>query len=168
MTLKRAFWVVGLVGLLPMIWAIYVRFFVHPDASNLGSVVPWGLHVAQYIYFVGLSAGAFLLSSLVYVFGMKRFEPIGRLAVFTAIVTLLLALLTIGLDIGHIERFWHVFVFVNPTSPMAWMIWMYSIYMVLLIVEFWFLMRSDLVVGAGMPGWRGRVSKVLSLGSRDT
>ena len=168
MTLKRAFWVVGLVGLIPMAWALYVRFFVHPDQSDLGSIVPWGLHVAQYIYFVGLSAGAFLLSSLVYVFGVKRFEPIGRLAVFTAIVTLLLALLTIGLDIGHVERFWHVFVFVNPTSPMAWMIWLYTVYMTLLIVEFWFLMRSDLIVGAGMPGWRGRVSKVLSLGSRDT
>ena len=168
MTLKRAFWVVGLVGLLPFAWALYIRFFTHPDASNLGSVVPWGLHVAQYIYFVGLSAGAFLLSSLVYVFGMKRFEAVGRLAVFTAIVTLLLALLTIGLDIGHIERFWHVFVFVNPTSPMAWMIWLYTAYLTLLIVEFWYLMRRDLVVAAAMPGWRGRISRIVALRSRDT
>ena len=168
LTLKRAFWIVGLVGLVPMVWALWVRFFVHPDQSDLGSIVPWGLHVAQYIYFVGLSAGAFLLSSLVYVFGVKRFEPIGRLAVFTAIVTLLLALLTIGLDIGHVERFWHVFVYANFSSPMAWMIWLYSIYFALLIVEFWFLMRRDLVVGGTMPGWRGRLSRVLTLGSRDT
>jgi len=167
MTLKRAFWVVGILGIFPFLWAIYVRLFTHPDASNLGSVVPWGLHVAQYIYFVGLSAGSFLLSSLVYVFGMKRFEPIGRLAVFTAIVTLLLALLTIGLDIGHLERFWHVFAYVNPTSPMAWMIWLYTLYLALLIVEFWFLMRRDLIVAAGMPGVRGMVSRVLSLGRRD-
>ena len=167
MTLKRAFWVVGLVGLLPFAWALYVRFFVHPDASNLGSIVPWGLHVAQYIYFVGLSAGSFLLSSLVYVFGMKRFEPIGRLAVFTAIVTLVLALITIGLDIGHIERFWHVFVYVNPTSPMAWMIWLYSIYLTLLIVEFWFLMRRDLIVARSMRGWRRPISRILSLGGHD-
>ena len=166
--LKRAFWVAGILGLIPFVWAVYVRFFVHPDASNLGSVVPWGLHVAQYIYFVGLSAGSFLLSSLVYVFGMKRFEPIGRLAVFTAIVTLLLALMTIGLDIGHIERFWHVFVFVNPTSPMAWMIWLYTIYLTLLITEFWFLMRADLVVAGREPGFRGRVSRLLAFGSRDT
>jgi len=166
-TLKRAFWVIGLVGLVPMVWALYVRFFVHPDQSDLGSVVPWGLHVAQYIYFVGLSAGAFLLSSLVYVAGMKRFAPIGRLAVFTAIVTLLLALVTIGLDIGHIERFWHVFLFANPRSPMAWMIWLYSIYLTLLIVEFWFLMRRDLVVAGGLPGWRGTVARIVRLRSRD-
>lgn len=167
MTLKRAFWAVGILGLIPFGWALYVRFFVHPDASNLGSVVPWGLHVAQYIYFVGLSAGSFLLSSLVYVFGMKRFEPIGRLAVFTAIVTLLLALLTIGLDIGHIERFWHVFVFVNPTSPMAWMIWLYSIYLMVLVVEFWFLMRHDLIVAGQGQGWRSVVARVVSLGRSD-
>ena len=102
-----------------------------------------------------------------YVFGMKRFEPIGRLAAFTAIVTLLLALPTIGLDIEHIERFWHVLVFVKPTSPMAWMIWLYTVYLTLLIVEFWFLMRRDLVVTAGTPGWRGRIARVLSLGGRD-
>jgi len=167
MLLKRAFWVVGILGLVPFVWALYVRFLVHPDSSDLGAIVPWGLHVAQYIYFVGLSAGSFLLSSLVYVFGVKRFAPVGRLAVFTSIVTLLLALLTIGLDIGHIERFWHVFVYVNWTSPMAWMIWLYTAYLTLLIVEFWFLMRHDLVVLAGTAGWRGRVARVVKLGARD-
>src|SRR3990170_7392025 len=167
MMLKRAFWVVGVLGLVPLGWALYVRFFTHPDASNLGSVVPWGLHVAQYIYFVGLSAGSFLISSLVYVFGMQRFEPVGRLAVFTAIVTLLMALLAIGLDIGHLERFWHVFVYVNPVSPMAWMIWLYTIYLVILAVEFWFLMRRDMAVAARSPGWRGAVARILTIRSRD-
>jgi molybdopterin-containing oxidoreductase family membrane subunit len=167
MTLKRVFWIVGVLGLVPFGWALYVRFFTHPDASNLGSVVPWGLHVAQYIYFVGLSAGSFLISSLVYAFGMQRFEPVGRLAVFTAIVTLLVALLSIGLDIGHLERFWHVFVYVNPVSPMAWMIWMYAIYLVILAVEFWFLMRRDMAVAARSRGLRGAVARILTIGSRD-
>ena len=168
MTLKRVFWIVGILGIFPFLWAVYIRFFTHPDASNLGSVVPWGLHVAQYIYFVGLSAGAFLLSSLVYVFRMERFEPIGRLAVFTAIVTLLLALLTIGLDIGHLERFWYVFAYVNPASPMAWMIWLYTFYLTLLVVEFWFLMRRDLIIAGRMSGWRAMVSRILSFGRHDT
>jgi Ni/Fe-hydrogenase subunit HybB-like protein len=167
MTLKRVFWVVGIAGLVPFAWAAWIHLFTQPDPSNLGQIVPWGLHVAQYIYFVGLSAGSFLLSSLVYVFGMKRFEPIGRLAVFTAIVTLVCGLLTIGLDIGHPFRFWHVFAFVNPRSPMAWMIWLYSVYLSLLIIEFWFLMRRDLIVAARMPGIRGAVSRVLALGRRD-
>lgn len=167
MTLKRAFWAVGLLGLVPLAIGLYLRFTTGHELANYGSIVPWGLWVAQYIYFIGLSAGAFLLSSLVYVFGVKRFEPIGRLAVFTAIVTLLLALFTIWMDIGHLERFWYVFVFANVTSPMAWMIWLYTAYFILLVAEFWLLMRRDLVVARGLPGWRGIAARVAALGARD-
>jgi thiosulfate reductase/polysulfide reductase chain A len=156
-----------LVGLIPLAISFYLRVTTGHEEANYGSVIPWGLWVAQYIYFVGLSAGAFLLSSLVYVFGVKRFEPIGRLAVFTAIVTLLLALFTIWMDIGHMERFWYVFVYPNIRSPMAWMIWLYSAYFLLLIVEFWLLMRADLVRAKGIGGWRGFMSRLASLGSRD-
>jgi molybdopterin-containing oxidoreductase family membrane subunit len=167
MTLKRAFWVVGIVGIIPLAIGLFLRFATGHELAAYGSIVPWGLWVAQYIYFIGLSAGSFLLSSLVYVFGVKRFEPIGRLAVFTSIVTLVLALFTIWLDIGHMERFIYVFLYANPTSPMAWMIWLYTAYFVLLVVEFWLLMRRDLVVARGLPGWRGLVARVASLGSRD-
>ena len=168
MTLKRAFWTVGLLGLVPLGIGFYLRLTTGHELANYGSIIPWGLGVAQYIYFVGLSAGAFLLSSLVYVFGVKRFEPIGRLAVFTAIISLLLALLAIWVDIGHMERFWYVFVYANFTSPMAWMIWLYTAYFVLLVVEFWLLMRRDLAVARALPGWRGRVASVVGLWSRDT
>ena len=167
MTLKRAFWAVGFLGLIPLGIGIYVRLTTGHEEASYGSIVPWGLWVAQYIYFIGLSAGSFLLSSLVYVFGVKRFEPIGRLAVFTAIVALVLALLTIWMDIGHLERFWHVFVYPNFTSPMAWMIWLYTAYFVLLIAEFWLLMRRDLVVARRLPGWRGLAARIAALRARD-
>jgi len=166
MTLKRAFWALGVVGLVPLAIGLYVRLTSGHEQANYGSIVPWGLWVAQYIYFIGLSAGSFLLSSLVYVFGVKRFEPIGRLAVFTAIVSLLLALFTIWMDIGHLERFWHVFVYPNFSSPMAWMIWLYTTYFILLVAEFWLLMRRDLVVARSMPGWRGLAARVAALGAR--
>ena len=166
MTLKRAFWALGVVGLVPLAIGLYVRLTSGHEQANYGSIVPWGLWVAQYIYFIGLSAGSFLLSSLVYVFGVERFEPIGRLAVFTAIVSLLLALFTIWMDIGHLERFWHVFVYPNFSSPMAWMIWLYTTYFILLVAEFWLLMRRDLVVARSMPGWRGLAARVAALGAR--
>jgi len=166
MTLKRAFWAVGLIGLVPLAIGLYLRITTGHELANYGSIVPWGLWVAQYIYFIGLSAGSFLLSSLVYVFGVKRFEPIGRLAVFTAIVSLLLALFTIWMDIGHLERFWHVFVYPNVTSPMAWMIWLYTTYFVVLLAEFWLLMRRDLVVAKSLPGWRGLAARIAALRAR--
>jgi protein NrfD len=166
--LKTLFWAAGAVFFAAGLYGWYDRFANGHLNANYGSLVPWGLWVAAYIYFIGLSAGSFLISSLVYVFNVKRFESVGRLAVFTAIVTLFLALLSIWADLGHMFRAWEVLVYPNFQSPMAWMIWLYSTYMVLLIVEMWFLLRRDLVAGKGQPGLRGAVYSALSLGSADT
>ena len=68
-------------------WALWQRLSLGLAATDLTSQMPWGAWVAFYIYFVGLSAGAFLLSSLVYVFGMMQFERIGRMALLSAIVS---------------------------------------------------------------------------------
>ncbi len=166
--LKRLFWITGIVlfGIGLVGWADrLVSGHLH---ANYGSVVPWGLWVAAYIYFIGLSAGSFLISSLVYVFGLKRFERIGRLAVFTAVVTLFLALLCIWADIGHMARAWHVLAYANFKSPMAWMIWLYSAYFGLLLVELWFLFRRDFVAGRTAPALRGAAYRCLALGSEDS
>jgi molybdopterin-containing oxidoreductase family membrane subunit len=166
--LKRAFWVLGAILCVAGVFGLYDRLIYGHIHANYGSIVTWGLWVAAYIYFIGLSAGSFLISSLVYVFNVKRFEGIGRLAVFTALVTLLLALLSIVVDLGHMGRAWHVVMYPNFKSPMAWMIWLYTAYMLLLMAEMWFLLRRDLVVGSTEPGLRGRIYTLLALGSSDS
>ena len=145
---------VGLVG-------VSQRLLSGHELANYTSSIPWGLWVAAYVYFVGLSAGSFLLSALIYVFGLRRLEPIGKLALFTALVSLLAALLTIWLDIGHMERFYYVFSRGNPVSMMAWMVWLYTAYFVVLSIEFWFAMRADLMEVAGEPGIKGRLASLL-------
>jgi protein NrfD len=166
-TLKAGFWTVGLLLIATGSWAWIDRFLNGDRNANYGSLVPWGLWVAAYIYFIGLSAGSFLVSSLVYVFNIKRFESIGRLALYSAVVTLVLALLSISADLGHPFRAWHVLVYPNFRSPMAWMIWLYSAYFILLTLELWFVLRHDLVVGSRRPGWRGRIYRILVFGSND-
>ena len=165
--LKTAFWALGIGLVLAGSWA-WVDRYVNGDKNvDYRSIVPWGLWVAAYIYFIGLSAGAFLVSSLVYVFRVKRFESIGRLALFTAVVTLFMALLSISADLGHTFRAWHVLVYPNFRSPMAWMIWLYTAYFALVVVELWFVLRHDLVLGAKKPGLRGTIYGLLLFGSRD-
>ena len=133
--------------------------------TRLGSTVPWGLWVAFYIYFIGLSAGSFLLSSLVFVFGNKNLEPLSRLAVLQAFVCLILGLIFIFLDLGHWERFIYVIIHPQWHSVLAWEIWFYNAYIVVLLLELWMLMRSDLSRWSRQIGgaW-GRIYKMLTLG----
>lgn len=128
-----------------------------------GSYIVWGLWVAAYIFFMGLSAGSYLLSSLVYVFGMKRLERIGRLSLFVAFVSLCLALLSIWFDLGRMDRALTVLTSPSFTSMMAWMIWLYSIYTVVIICQLWFALRPELAQWAVEGGWRGRMAEILAL-----
>lgn len=137
-------------------------------ATNLSQFVPWGGWVALYIFFVGLSAGAFLLSSLIYVFGMKQYEKIGRQSLFVALLSMIIALVFIWLDLGKMERFWHGIAFWNILSVLSWEIRFYLLYIILLISELYFSMRRDLILLAEeKEGWQKTLYRWLALGSRD-
>jgi Ni/Fe-hydrogenase subunit HybB-like protein len=135
--------------------------------TRLGSVVPWGLWVAFYIYFIGLSAGSFLLSTLIFVFRNKRLEPVGRLAVLQAFACLLTGLVFVLIDLGHPGRFWHVLVYPQWNSVLTWEIWFYNFYLVLLLAELWLLLRRDLGRWADEARGLARYGyRILSLGFR--
>ena len=111
--------------------------------ANFTSVLPWGLWISLYIYFIGLSAGSFLLSTLVYVFGVKRYEPVGRMALFQALGCLILGLVLILIDLGRPERFYRTLTNWDASSVLAWEILFYLAYIVILLVEIWILLRPD-------------------------
>ncbi len=166
--MKRLFFILWAVAIALGSIGVYQRLAYGHQPTAYGSYVTWGLWVALYIYFIGLSAGAFLLSTLVYVFGVKRLERIGKLALFTALCSLVAALLVIWFDIGHMERFWKVYTSFAWRSLMAWMIWMYTAYFLLLVVELWFALRADLSAWSRRPDLPGRIAGLLSLGKTDT
>jgi len=143
--LRYAFFAVWLVAAVLGAIGIAQRVFIGEGLTAYSSYIPWGLWVAAYIFFVGLSEGAFLFSTLVYVFGFRQFERIGPLALFIAAVTLPMGLLSIVFDLGHMERFWEVFLRPQFHSMMAWMVWLYTAYFVLLLGVLALALRRRLV-----------------------
>ncbi|NOY69922.1 MAG: polysulfide reductase NrfD [Deltaproteobacteria bacterium] len=150
-----------------LVWGIYgvfQRFTLGHRLADYGSYVTWGLWVSSYIYFIGLSAGAFLLSALIYVFRLERLERIGKTALFTAAITLVMALITIFFDLGHEWRFYKVFTSPHFSSMMAWMVWLYTAYFILILTELWLILRCDLDRLAREGGALAGLYRVLSLG----
>ena len=183
----RFFWILAIVTFVVGFYGIYVRATTGHTQANYGSYVPWGLWVAGYIYMVGLSAGAFLFSTLIYVFNIRRrggvgsvaaaavglpagaefgrekLEQVGKLALFTALVTLCGAVVCIWLDLGRPERVWKLMFQTSFRSIMGWMIWFYAAYFVLLLVELWLAMRADLVAWSS----KNALTRFLTFGRRD-
>lgn len=165
----RRIWLAFLIGCLAIGgFAIVSRITQGLAISNLSSTTPWGLWIIFYIFFVGLSAGAFLLSTMIYVFGMTKLEKVGREALLTAFLCMILALTFILLDMGKLERFWHTMVYFNPTSILAYEVRFYAVYMALLLVELYFAMRPDLIRTAQSgTSISAKLAKLLSFGSSD-
>ncbi len=81
----------------------------------------FGAYVALYIFFTGLSAGSFFLSTLAYGFGLKQYRALSRPGIVTAFLMLVIAPIFLGLlHMGQPFRFWHTLVFLNPSSPISW------------------------------------------------
>jgi molybdopterin-containing oxidoreductase family membrane subunit len=149
------------------IWALGVRFSRGLVVTNMTQHVPWGLWIAFYIYFIGLSAGSFLLSTLVYVFGVKRLESIGPLALVQALGCMLLGLVLILVDLGHPERFLNVFWSWNPSSVLAWECLFYTAYVVIILLELYFALRPALARKAAQGGPGRWLYVLLSVGGRE-
>ncbi|NOY55239.1 MAG: polysulfide reductase NrfD [Actinobacteria bacterium] len=166
-TSKTIAWALAGAGFLAGTVGVVLRITQGHHMANYGSYIPWGLWVAAYIYLIGLSAGAFLLSTLVYVFRVKRLEGVGKLALFTALITLFGAMLLVWFDLGHPLRAYRLITHTHFTSMMGWMAWLYTSYFVLLLVELWFAIRADLAACANDPGLRGKLCGFLTFGRRD-
>jgi len=110
-------------------------FVVGLSITNLTDLVPWGLWIGMDLSSIALSAGAFLLSAAVYLLGIKRLEPVARTAVFIGITGYSMALMTLVLDIGRPDRFWHAFAFWNIHSPLWEVSMCIGLYFSVLLLE---------------------------------
>jgi len=103
--------------------------------TNLSDVVPWGLWITIDLSAIALSAGAFTLCAVVYLVGLKQYEPVARTATFVGLIGYTMAMFTLLLDIGRPDRFWHALVYWN-THSLLWEVSMcLTLYLCVLALE---------------------------------
>lgn len=105
----------------------------------------WGHPITSYFWLVGASAGSFVISSLGWVFGVKRYKPISIFASITAIVLLLIVPVVLVWDLGKPARFFHLFLpgFWHYSSPMSWGTLLVAAYPSAMMVYTWFVYREN-------------------------
>ena len=126
--------IMGLILLSGVVAGILV-FWKGLGITNLTDRVPWGLWITIDLSSIALGAGAFSLCAGVYLFGLKRFQPIARTATFVGLIGYTMATLALILDIGKPERFWHSMIYWN-THSLLWEVTMCVIlYLTVLLLE---------------------------------
>ncbi len=118
--------------------ATYVRFTQGlGESTNLSDEFPWGLWIGfDILCGVGLAAGGFTIAAIVYIFNIKRFEPIVRPTILTAFLGYLLVIVALMFDLGRPLQIWHALIMWNPRSVMFEVAWCVMLYTTVLALEF--------------------------------
>ncbi len=138
-TSKLSFWKIAAALLLAAgCYSMFVRFFYGLGAStHLSDDFPWGLWIGfDVLCGVGLAAGGFTLASIVYIFNIKKFEPIIRPTILTAFLGYLLVIVGLLFDLGRPFQIWHAIIMWNPRSVMFEVAWCVMLYTTVLALEF--------------------------------
>ena len=119
-------------------YSTIVRFFGGLGAAtNLSDEFPWGLWIGfDVLCGVGLAAGGFTLAGIVYIFNVKRFEPIIRPTILTAFLGYVLVIFALMFDLGRPLQIWHAIIMWNPQSVMFEVAWCVMLYTSVLALEF--------------------------------
>lgn len=103
----------------------------------------WGLYITCFMFFVGLSAGGLIISSVPRAFGLKGFGGISKVAVWTSICCTILAIGFVIIDLGQPIRLWELFAYSNLGSPLMWDIAVLATYLILSIIYLWATLRAE-------------------------
>lgn len=136
------------------IWTLK-ELFVMPN-----EYIYWSIQIVMYPFMTGLVAGAFVLSSLYHVFGVKQLKDMARFALVFSFALLFAAPLPIILHLQHPIRGFHVLMTPHFTSAIAAFGIVFFSYGAIVASELWFLYRKHFV-GIALP-LKNKPDKTLS------
>lgn len=136
---KITFWrVVAAIILLAGLVATVQRFYFGLGAAtNLSDEWPWGLWIGfDVISGVGLAAGGFTITAIVYIFNLKQYHCIVKATVLTAFMGYVLVGVALLWDLGKYYDIWHALVYGNHHSAMFELAVCVASYLGVLALEF--------------------------------
>jgi predicted membrane protein len=121
------------------IWTIK-ELFVLPN-----EYIVWSAQIVMYPFMTGLVAGAFVLSSLYHVFGVKQLKDMARFALVFSFALLFAAPIPLLLHLQHPERGFNVFLTPHFSSAIAAFGVVFFTYASIVASELWFLYRKHFI-----------------------
>ena len=136
------------IGVGAVLAVVGIALWVMQLAGGMGQTAmrnldSWGLYITCFMFFVGLSAGGLIISSVPKALGMKGFGGISKVAIWTSVCSTVAAIAFVVVDLGQPLRVWELFAYSNLGSPLMWDIVVLFVYLVLSVVYLWAYLRHE-------------------------
>ena len=176
---RKAYWVAVAVCLLMMLCAVVAEVYQYQTGlgvANLNRPHMWGLYIATFIFWIGMSHAGTLLSAILHIIHADWRKPIYRFA--EAMTTF--SLMTAGIfPLIHLGRVWNFYwvvpyisdrgIWPNFRSPLAWDTFAITTYLTSSALFLFIGMIPDLAICRdNTTGWRKTFYTMLALGWQGT
>ena len=159
-------------GLIAVILGLFVAAGVAAyffGSQNLNDGVFWGMGIANFVTFIGISCGGAIVTALLSVTNAKWGTPINRIAEALAVVALVVGVLVLMMDLGRPEQLWRTLITPNTYSPIIWDTVVIALYFVASLIVFYLPLIADLGILRNRPSlpiatWQRKLYSILSLG----
>ena len=118
-------------------WIYQTLFGLGVTGMNNGT--SWGLYIAAFMFFVGLSAGGLIVASSASIFHVTEFKKVALPAVCVSTVCICCAGLLVILDLGGVTRILGLLLTPNFISPLFWDICVISCYLIINLIYLYFM-----------------------------
>lgn len=126
------------------LYSFYLQTVEGHYLSGLTDLMPWGLYITGFVFFVGASAGATLIGLLIHAFGRTDYAPLGTRAILVGLLSLMAAILFITSDVGSIPRMMGLpWLYRNFTSMFTYTSLTYYFFGALLLAELYFTIKVN-------------------------
>jgi Ni/Fe-hydrogenase subunit HybB-like protein len=142
--------------------------------AGIGRPVGWGLYIATFVFWIGLSHSGTLISAILRITQAEWRRPITRGAEAMTVFTIMVGALFPIIHLGRSWRFYWLIPYPNERglwpnfrSPVLWDLMAITTYLTGSIIYFYLPMIPDMALARDKStGWRRTLYSVLSLGWR--
>lgn len=112
------------------------------SVTGMSSANSWGIYIAMFMFFVGLSAGGLIVASSASVFHVKEYKKVALPAIVLSTVCICLAGMFVLIDLGGIQRVWRIVTSPNAASPLVWDICVITCYLAINVLYLYFMRKG--------------------------
>lgn len=143
MAMKRTLWTSCSIFLIALCFWFY-QLWHGLILTNMVNSYSWGLYISGLAFFVGNAAGGLVLTSSIYLFGVKKLKPLAKLGALTAFANVTAAMLIVLPDIGKPLRLMYLALHPNFMSPLVWDVIVLNLYALASAIYLYILMLPEL------------------------
>lgn len=140
-------WTIGLSVIVVIGIAAYIDQIIKGQiVTNMRDYVLWGVYISNFVFFVAISFVGSLTAAVLRLSNSTWRTPLVRIAEIIGFAAIIMAGLTIILDMGRPDRLYNLFIHARMQSPITWDVVIIATYVFISALILFFPLLPDLAI----------------------